>query len=193
MGQLIDKNSPLPVRAAGCLIALVLGGSGLIVLPVLILMNSGINFAAAAIVLNKDGYTRQKYHMTEYYYWKEHSGPDIRVKRYFTGAVNGKRQYLEDFTFARYSQQLDKIIEYSPTGKTPLNLTIDIWYNPDMANSWFTKGNEILPYSPDFFSSLTGRLVAYLYLWVLFIAVWMIIYWLPKIHDAWKKSKKKSI
>ncbi len=189
MGQLIDKNSPLPVRAAGCLIALVLASSRLIVLPALILMNSGINFAAAAIVLNEDGYTRQKYHITQYYFWKEHSGPDTRLKRYFTGTVNGKRHYLEDFTFVRYSPDLDQIIEHSATGKTPLNLTIDIWYNPDLDNSWFTKGNEILPYSPDLFSSLTGRLGAYLFLWVLFFAVWMIIYWLPKMHAVWLSRK----
>lgn len=192
MGQLIDKNSPLPVRTVGCLIALVLSVFGFVILPVLILMNTGINFAAAAILLNRDGYSWQEYHITEYAYWLEHSGPDTRTERYFTGTVNGEQVYLEDLTFARYSSQLDQIIENSPTGKTPLEITIYIWYNPDIADSWFTKGNEILTYSPDFFSSLYGRLGTYLFLWIPFFAVWMIVYWLPKIHDVGTKPKKTS-
>ena len=67
-------------------------------------------------------------------------------------------------------------------GRTPVNIAIEVWYNPDMRHTWLGREQGgVLPHTPDFSSSLYRRLARHLLLWVLFAVVWRSLYWLPKI------------
>jgi hypothetical protein len=76
------------------------------------------------------------------------------------------------------------VLDRAPVGETELDLSIDVWYNPDMKKSWLANQHIILPYTSNLFSALRDRLWAYAFLWLLLIVVWYLMYVLPKKYKA---------
>lgn len=182
MTALISKGAPLFVRLLAYTLLVVLIVSGVIVLPLLLWTNTVFNLSVLGIVANQGGYARQTFRITEYVYWHESSAADIpSSKHYFVGTVRGKPETMKT-TFAGYAPELRRIIDSAPRGATPVNVAIEVWYNPDMRDAWLGREQGVLPYTPDFFSSLYRRVAGYLLLWVLFAVVWLSLYWLPKIR-----------
>lgn len=181
MAALISKDSPRVVKV---LAAMFLGGlivTGVVVLPLLLWVNTHLNLSALGILLNEHGYTRETFQITEYGYSMDGAGEFMSTEHYFFGTVRGKPETMKT-TFAAYSPDLRLIMGSGARGRTPVNIAIEVWYNPDMRHAWLGREQGLLPYTPDFFSSLYPRLAGYLLLWVLFAVVWLSLYWLPKIR-----------
>jgi hypothetical protein len=70
-----------------------------------------------------------------------------------------------------------------------VDIAIEVWHNPGMRDAWFAREQVILPYAPDLFASLYGRLGGYVLLWLLFAVVWLSIYWLPKVRARATRSE----
>lgn len=153
--------------------------AAVLVLPLLLWAHTALNLQALGVLLHQGNYSRATFDVTEYGHWTEGAGEFMRTQHYFHGTVAGRHETMP-VTFARYSPALAAIMDAAPRGRTPLELSIDVWYNPDMRRSWLAREHAILPDAPDFFRSLYAGLGVYALLWIVFAGIWLMIVLLPR-------------
>jgi hypothetical protein len=173
-------DSPTPRRALGCLVVAGAIITGVVVLPLLLWMHTTANLVVAGVLLNQSGYARTTFQISEYGHWTEGAGEFMSTQHYFSGVIAGRPETMS-VAFARYSPALSDIMDTATEGRTPLQLTIDVWYNPGIRRSILAREQAVLPYAPGLFSSLYARLGGYALLWLLFAGIWLTMILLPKL------------
>ena len=165
------RNNPL-----GCLVVLVVAGIGLVVLPLLLWIHTTINMSALGVLLNRDGYARATFQVTEYgRYLEPGAGPDIHTKHYFYGTVDGTPETMST-RFARYSPALAEAMDTLPDGRNAANFAVDVWYNPGMRRTLLAREQVLIPFAPDMFDAMKSRLRTYALLWLVFIGYWLALW-----------------
>jgi len=162
-----QTNSPL-----GCLLVFVVAAIGLGVLPLLLWIQTTFTLSTLGVVLNQEHYSRATFQITEYGRYAESGpGPDVDIQHYFYGTVNGTPHTM-GVGWARYAPELARIMDTAPDGRTPVNLAVGVWYNPQMRSSLLAREQILLPDAPGLFEAMHARLRSYGLLWLVFIGYW---------------------